>query len=206
MGVDGGRPQIARQGRLRDLRQIVQAGGFLEERPPEGEARPGADPFHGPSPAELRRRSDTAVASAPHSGLPLSRSSPALLCRDGGAAAEGMTGKDAVQRKRACRVSADQPLRKAFFDAVGRPAVAPLRVSAHCWRDARAANPLEEECLWDPEKKNRRLRRLVLPLPDRRRFFERCGIGRQDPRRCGDVAVIVEEGRGLLPTLQCGAT
>jgi predicted NAD/FAD-dependent oxidoreductase len=44
-------------------------------------------------------------------------------------------------------------LTKAFFDAAGRTAVEPLLASAHCWRHARAANPLEEECLWDPEEK-----------------------------------------------------
>lgn len=44
-------------------------------------------------------------------------------------------------------------LTKTFFDAAGRPTVEPLIVSAHCWRHARTANPLEEECLWDPEEK-----------------------------------------------------
>lgn len=44
-------------------------------------------------------------------------------------------------------------LTKSFFDAAGSPAVEPLLVSAHCWRHARTANPLEEECLWDPEEK-----------------------------------------------------
>jgi predicted NAD/FAD-dependent oxidoreductase len=44
-------------------------------------------------------------------------------------------------------------LTKTFFDAARSPAVEPLLVSAHCWRHARTANPLEEECLWDPEEK-----------------------------------------------------
>jgi hypothetical protein len=44
-------------------------------------------------------------------------------------------------------------LTKTFFDAAGSPAVEPLLVSAHCWRHARTANPLEEECLWDSEEK-----------------------------------------------------
>jgi hypothetical protein len=44
-------------------------------------------------------------------------------------------------------------LTKTFFDAAGSPAVEPLLVSAHRWRHARTANPLEEECLWDPEEK-----------------------------------------------------
>lgn len=44
-------------------------------------------------------------------------------------------------------------LTKAFLDAAGWPAVEPLIASAHCWREARTANPLEEECLWGPEGK-----------------------------------------------------
>lgn len=44
-------------------------------------------------------------------------------------------------------------LTKTFFDAAVSPTVEPLLVSAHCWRHARTANPLEEECLWDSEEK-----------------------------------------------------
>lgn len=49
MGVDGGRAKIARQSRLRNFRQIVHSGGFLEKWPFDGKTRSGVDTFSGES-------------------------------------------------------------------------------------------------------------------------------------------------------------
>jgi hypothetical protein len=65
MGVDGGRSQIARQSGLRDVRYIVQAGGFFEKKSSDVQPRPGLEAFAGQSPAELRRWTETTNRAKP---------------------------------------------------------------------------------------------------------------------------------------------
>jgi predicted NAD/FAD-dependent oxidoreductase len=45
-----------------------------------------------------------------------------------------------------------ESLLSAFFKATGNEACAPTWVKTHRWRYALAANPISEECLWDPKK------------------------------------------------------